>query len=238
MTSFPKEGLQFLRQLKKHNDREWFQARKDTYETQVKAPMLSLAIDINDMLATQAPDLVTDPKKAVYRIYRDTRFSKDKTPYKTHIGMLFWHSGLGKDSGAFLYTHVATDEVIIAGGMYMPQPPDLALVRQRIADKLADFEAIAQSKKVKALGGITGDELSRPPKGFDKDHPAMHWLRKKQFMLSQSLPAEAALEPNYSKTVTTSFQSMLPFVEFLNGALIDAAKKKSRDPLMSRNFDF
>src|SRR6266436_2992270 len=95
---FPSEALTFLKNLSRHNDREWFQARKETFEAKVKAPMAELVEAINKELLDFAPDHITDPKKAIYRIYRDTRFSADKTPYKTHIGAIFPNRNLGKQS--------------------------------------------------------------------------------------------------------------------------------------------
>src|SRR5271169_4367613 len=108
---FPPEALTFLRALKKHNEREWFQPRKETYEEKVKAPMIELVAVLMQRLADFAPEYVADPAKAVYRIYRDTRFSKDKTPYKTHIAAVFTPQGQGKESGAGYYFSVTPDEI-------------------------------------------------------------------------------------------------------------------------------
>jgi uncharacterized protein (TIGR02453 family) len=113
---FPAEALTFLKGLEKNNRREWFQPRKEIFDTKLKEPMLQFVEAINAELLKFAPEHITEPKKAVYRIYRDTRFSKDKTPYKTHLGAIFPRRGLGKDAGAGFYFHVSAKEVGIACG--------------------------------------------------------------------------------------------------------------------------
>src|SRR2546423_6282119 len=131
---FPREGLRFLRQLERNNSREWFQPRKELFEQRVREPMLRLVELLCDDVRKFAADHVVEPKKALYRIYRDTRFSKDKTPYKTHIAAIFPARGLPKHAGAGFYFHISQKGVEIAGGMYMPGPPELAAVRKAIAD--------------------------------------------------------------------------------------------------------
>ncbi len=132
-TGFPAEALTFLRGLKKNNNREWFQAHKPVFEEKVKAPMLELIGELNLALAGFAPDYVTDPAKAYYRIYRDTRFSPDKTPYKTHISALFRPRGLDKHSCGSLYFQISAGETGVAGGIYMPGPEELLAVRTHLA---------------------------------------------------------------------------------------------------------
>src|SRR3982074_839639 len=117
---FPEEGMKFLRSLARNNDREWFQPRKHIYDEQVKAPMQELILAVTREMMRFAPDYVAEPGKAIYRIYRDTRFSKDKTPYKTHIAAIFKHRDLGKNSGAGFYFSVSADEIEVGGGIYMP----------------------------------------------------------------------------------------------------------------------
>ena len=124
-SAFPQEGLRFLRSLKRHNNREWFQERKGIYETFVKAPMEQLVIELAADFETFAPEMIATPKASIYRIYRDTRFSKDKSPYKTHAAAIFPRKGLEKHEGAGFYLHLAPSELLIGGGVYMPQPEDL-----------------------------------------------------------------------------------------------------------------
>src|SRR3954453_21665396 len=137
MPLFSPQSLKFLRDLKKHNDRDWFQPRKALYEELVKEPMHALIQKINHELAGSAPGFVTDPKKAMLRIYRDTRFSQDKTPYKTHAAALFWRKQAGKLGGAVVYLSLSPVEFVIAGGSYMPSPPELLAIRQPLAENHA-----------------------------------------------------------------------------------------------------
>jgi uncharacterized protein (TIGR02453 family) len=229
----PKEGIAFLKQLKKNNNREWFQANKDVFERSVRDPMLALAGSISAALAKVAPDHQRDPGKAVFRIYRDTRFSKDKVPYKLNVGAYFPHRELEKDRGAGFYIHVSPNEVFAAAGMYFAMPPDLNLVRRKIANEPERFQQIAQSKGVKLLGGVTGEELTRLPKGFEEheDSTSSLWLKKKQFLISGQLdPALAQTSMLISEAIRI-FKAATPLVEFVNEALLLAEKNKPKDPL-------
>ncbi len=131
---FPPEAITFLKGLEKNNTREWFQPRKEIFDTKLKGRMLEFVEEINAELLKFAPEHITEPKKSVYRIYRDTRFSKDKTPYKTHLAAIFPRRGLGKDAGAGYYFHVSAKEVGIACGAYMPGPEQLLKIRHFIAE--------------------------------------------------------------------------------------------------------
>ena len=165
---FSPEALSFLRGLKRNNRREWFQPRKEIFEARLKAPMIQLVEAINAELLGFAPDHITDPKKAVYRIYRDTRFSADKTPYKTHVAAVFPHHGLGKQSSAGFYFHLTEKSVGIAAGSYMPPrgfTPTAAFARA------AGFELLTRGRAPQAPqpSGATdqnslthGDELFKP----------------------------------------------------------------------------
>ena len=117
---FSPETLRFLRQLKGNNNREWFLAHKDIYEQKVKAPMTELVLDLGQAMKQVAPELVVDPKRAIYRIYRDLRFSADKSPYKTHVAAIFVPRGIPKKTEACLYFHIEPAQVLVAGGVYMP----------------------------------------------------------------------------------------------------------------------
>src|SRR5215475_1624436 len=150
-SGFPKEGLQFFRSLKCHNNREWFQDHKATYEQYVKQPMFGLIETLAADFQLFAPEMVASPKISAYRIYRDTRFSKNKSPYKTHVAAVFPHSRLGKHDGAGFYLHIAPSEVFIGGGLYMPLPEDLSTVRQKIADDAAAFERIVGGRQFRKL---------------------------------------------------------------------------------------
>jgi len=222
---FPPEAMTFLRGLKKHNTREWFQPRKEIYDEKVKGPMLELVTALMQRLADFAPDYVADPNKAIYRVYRDTRFSKDKTPYKTHIAAIFKHRDLEKHSGAGFYFSVAPEEIEVGGGVYMPMPEHLVAIRNYLAENHEEFRRIAAARDVRRLfGEVTGDSLSRVPKGFAADHPAADLLRMKQFLLFRTLEPSLATTPKLFREVWSRFQAMSPFLEFLNRPLYRVRK--------------
>lgn len=217
---FPPETLGFLRQLKRNNNREWFLAHKDLYEEKVKAPMIDLVLALGGAIQHFAPELVVDPKRAIYRIHRDVRFSADKSPYKTHVAAIFVPRGIPKNSGACLYFHVDPAEVVIAGGVYMPDSATLRTLRRHIAEHWEDLRAITNQKAFKKLlGKLEGERLVRPPLGFPSDHPAIDLLRQKQFYVAQTEPAELAEGPKLFPRLLGLFSAMIPLVRFLNAPL-------------------
>lgn len=225
---FPPEMPKFFRQLKKNNNREWFQANKDTYDDKVKAPMVELVEALNREFASLAPDFVTDPAKAIYRIYRDTRFSKDKTPYKDHIGAIFIHRALDKHTSAGFYVSASDTGVEVAGGVYMPGPDEILLLRNLFAEKHEEFRALAEKKTVKSsMGELKGDELSRMPKGFPPDHPAGTLLRRKQWYFYVTLDAALATSNKLLPEVRKRFAAMLPAVQMMNEPVLGRKRKEA-----------
>ena len=195
----------------------------------VNEPMAALIEALAADFQRFAPEMVATSKVSAYRIHRDTRFSKDKSPYKTHVAAVFPRSGLGKHDGAGFYLHIATSEVFMGGGLYMPEPEDLRRVRQRIADAPDEFLSVIGSRHFKKLfGGITGDQLSRVPRGFPADHPAAEYLRYKNFLAARSFPADVAVNPQFYKLVIETFKGMVPFVRFLNEPILQARRIKER----------
>lgn len=215
---FPPEALRFLRALKRNNRREWFQPRKEQFESLVKAPMLALVAELNADLMKFAPEYVTDPKKSVFRIYRDVRFSSDKRPYKTNIAASFHRRGV---EGGGLYFSVSADEVEVAAGIYHPSREVTLAVRQHIAENYQELQRLLADRKVqKKYGGLKGDELSRAPKGFESCHPALDLIKKKDWLLDVSLDASIATTPDLHTDLAALFRAMHPFCEFLNRPLI------------------
>ena len=223
---FPEPGMQFFRSLARNNRREWFQPRKHIYEEQVKAPMAELVSALNAGMMRFAPDHVVEPAKAIYRIYRDTRFSKDKTPYKTHIAAIFPRRGTEKHGGAGLYFSVAPKEIEVAGGVYMPGPDALLAIRTYLAGHHAEFSRIIKSRKLRTLmGEMHGDQLSRVPKGFPSDHPAADLLRYRQWLFYIMLDPALATTPKLLPEIRNRFEVMMPFLEFLNRPLVKTARR-------------
>jgi len=228
---FSAESLQFFRSLARNNNREWFLPRKPVFEQQVKQPMYGLVNRLNGAMARFAPDYRTEPAKAVYRFYRDTRFSKDKSPYKTHMAASFRHRHLsGEAAGGGFYFAISHKEVAIGGGMYMPSPETLLAVRRHLAQNHREFRKILAAKQVRSLlGEVHGERLTRVPKGFSPEHPAADLLKHKQLYLYIELPPDLATSANLEKEIVTRFKAMTPFLEFLNAPL--AREKKPRiDP--------
>src|SRR5438552_5988794 len=152
-SAFPDQGLQFLQSLKRNNNRDWFQSHKGIYEQYVKQPMTELIAALAQEFQKFAPEMLASPKVSAYRIYRDTRFSKDKSPYKTHIAAVFPRSALAKHEGAGFYLHVSPSELLIGGGLYMPSTEDLNAVRSRIAADAASFLKIIRAARFQRLFG-------------------------------------------------------------------------------------
>ena len=220
---FRPAALTFLRNLARHNDREWFTPRKAQFEAELKEPMLAIIRKVTDAMLDFAPSHVRPAEKSLFRIYRDTRFSNDKRPYKTHVAAWWSHQGLEKTSGAGYYFHVSTKEVIIAAGAYMPEKDQLAAIRHWLLDHHAEFRKVLQTAAIrKTFSEFEGNPLTRPPKGFPCDHPALDLIRCRQWGLSTTLPAAAALEPGIAATLIRHFKLAAPVVDALNTPLAAA----------------
>lgn len=220
---FPEEALSFLKALARNNRREWFQPRKAVYETRVRAPMAELVDAVNRALARFAPDYINAPEKAIYRIYRDTRFSPDKTPYKTHIAAIFPRRGLEKHRCAGLYFGLSARELDIAGGVYMPDRDQLLALRTHLAEHHERFRKLASARKLTALmGPMQGERLERLPKGFSPGHPARDLVQYRQWLWDAVLDPAVALTPRIYDEIVSRFRAMAPVVEFLNEPFVAA----------------
>jgi len=220
ISAFPRQTLAFLRALKRNNRREWFQPRKEQFDADVRAPMLAIVARLRHDLGAIAPEIVVDPKTAVYRIYRDTRFSDNKTPYKTHVAAVFPWRGLAKHEGAGLYFHVSPDEIWMGGGMYSPQTPQLHAVREHIAGNVTRLRAIVESPGFRRqVGHLEGERLTRVPHGFPKDHAAAEYLKYRQFLAGRELTASFACNPRFYATLLNVFRQVAPLARFLNEPL-------------------
>jgi len=223
------EALKFLRGLKRNNDREWFNARKSTYEREIKAPTLALAAAVNEALLRFAPENIQPPQKALMRIYRDIRFSSDKRPYKIHQGVWWAREGLEKTSGGGFYFDLAGDHITIAAGTFMPEREQLLAIRRHLLDHHQEMRSLLTSKKLRTLFSlIDGHKLTRPPKGFSPDSPALDLLLCRQWGVIARLPATTATGPTLLKEIVKRFEAAAPLVALLNAPL---AAKKTRRPL-------
>ena len=225
---FGRGALTFLRQLKKNNRREWFQANKDTYENEVLAPLKLLVEEVDVRFGSFAPEFVGDPKRSIFRIYRDVRFSKDKSPYKTHAASWFKHQnsghGVGSEThggGAGFYFQLEPGGSFLAGGIWMPPRPSLNQLRDSIAARPAAFEKTIATPAFKRRFGKLSEEavLTRLPRGFAPGHPAEKWLRYQSFTVHAMLSDAEALNRKLVDRLEKDYKLMLPFVRWLNTAL-------------------
>jgi len=226
---FTEKALKFLRDLKRNNRREWFEARRDIFEQELKQPMLALIEKVTQGMMDYAPGHVRPAQKSMLRIYRDTRFSADKTPYKTHLAAWWTHNGLEKTSGGGYYLQVSPTELVLAAGVYMPPKEQLFAIRTHLREHHEEFKRLIEEKKLrKAMELHDPMALTRPPKGFTPDHPASEWIRWRQWGVIANLPAAEALKPGLAGAVAKHFRLAQPLVDFLNQPLLKerTARKK------------
>jgi uncharacterized protein (TIGR02453 family) len=229
---FAPEGLRFLRGLARNNNRDWFNERKPVYEAELKRPMLAVIDAVTGAMMDFAPGHVRAPESIMMRIYRDTRFSKEKLPYKTHVSAWWVHDGLQKTSGAGFYLHVSGKQVEIAAGAFMPDAEQLLAIRRYLLEHHQEYQKLAQARGLRRLlkDEESGVPLSRSPKGFPTEHPAAALFRQKRWGFSASLEPEMAMKPEFAKMVANYFRAAAPLVALLNRPLL-AATVKPRRPL-------
>lgn len=234
---FDPAALRFLRALKRNNDKPWFEANRATYEQAIKLPLQRLAEELDVRFAKLAPEFVAPPKRALFRIHRDVRFSKDKSPYKTHAALWVFHRdagrGVGREAhgGAGFYFHLEPGASAVAAGYWMPPRPALTVIRERLAEDHRPFAKLVTAPGFRRrFGGLTDDEagvrLTRVPRGFAPDHPGAHWLRFNSFTTSRQLTDAEALSPKLVDAIMRDFAALLPMVRWLNGALGNRAASR------------
>jgi uncharacterized protein (TIGR02453 family) len=218
---FPKEGIAFLKKLKRNNNRDWFGRHKHEYESLVKQPMQSLIIALQPHFRRFAPDIDADPKRSLFRIHRDVRFSKDKSPYKTHVAAHFVRRGKEKGTeGSGYYLHIEPGEVFLGAGIYMPDGEQLKKIRRAIADRPEEFLSIINAKSFRrTFGKLEGEKLQRVPRGYPTDHPMAKWLRYKQFFVWLEWPEEKSFSVSFVNAVAKVFEEAAPLEGFLNDTI-------------------
>lgn len=220
-SGFPPEALSFLRRLKRNNNRPWFQKHKDDYEENVRFPMQCLIASLGPRMADVAADFDFNPKKSIFRIYRDTRFSNNKTPYKTNIAAYF--QARGKKSPAErpgLYVGIELGEIFIGGGLYMPSGEQLKSIRKSIVDHPDEYLSVIEDPAFKKMfGDVMGDRLVKAPLGYPKDHPMIVHLRLKQFFVGKEFGETECLKPRFVDTVAKYCAGAMPMIRWLERAL-------------------
>ena len=216
-----------MTQLKKHNEREWFNARKGTFEAELQLPWLQVIEAVNAAFAGFAPEYARPARKVAMRIYRDIRFSPNKNPYKTNVAAWWSTTTVERTSGGGFYAQAGPDGVVVAAGVYQPMPAQLLLIRRHLQQHHAELRKMLQGKKLRELlPDFDGNSLKRMPKGFAADDPAGDVLLHRQWALSVRLPAEVALGAGLVKEITSRFKAAAPMVALLNAPLLAAAPKK------------
>lgn len=221
-------ALRFLRQLGRNNRRDWFELHRGEYELEVRRPLAALVEEMDVRLAGIAPELIGDPRRSIFRIYRDVRFSADKSPYKTNAACQFYHQdagrGAGQDAegaGAGLYFQLADRECFVAGGIWMPARATLDKIREEIAARHEELEEIVSRSAFRRRFKRLTEEamLKRMPRGYDESHPAARWLKFRSFTVSRPLTDAEALGNRLPATLARDFAAMVPLVRWLNGAI-------------------
>lgn len=221
---FPKEGIAFLKKLKRNNNRSWFAKHKREYELFVKLPMQSLIVALQPHFARFAPDYELHPKYSLFRIYRDTRFSKDKTPYKTHVAAHAVPKGKFKGLGVSgYYMHIEPGMVYAGAGIYMPDGDQLKKIRRAIVNHSDEFLSIVESRRLKKMFGeleMKDERLKRVPVGFEADHPMAEWLRYKHYFVGVEWPESTCYSAKLVDDFVEVFTTADPLVKFLNRAIL------------------
>ena len=221
-SGFPADFFEFFKQLSKNNNRDWFNDNKSRFQASVQEPMSEFIEAMQPHLAGISKHYVADPKPhggSMFRIYRDTRFSKDKTPYKTHAACHFRHAA-GKDAHApGFYLHMEVENLFFGGGIWTPPAPKLNLIRDFIADNARSWARVRNAKKIQEVGGILGDGLQRAPRGFDEQHVHIEDLKRKSFFVMTDADPALALSPALVDEVAVGFSRAAPLNRFICDAL-------------------
>jgi len=217
-TGFGPGLIPFLEELRFNNDRIWFEANKARYERDVREPALAFVRAMAPRLAAISPELVADDRKAggsLMRIYRDVRFSKDPSPYKTNLGIQFRHRA-GKDVHApGLYFHVEPGECFLAAGLWHPESEVLRAIRTAVAEQPPAWVAARDDASFTKRWRLAGDSLKRPPRGFDPDHPAIEDIKRTDFIAVMDLPEADLVRPDLAKRTADAYAATAPLMKFL-----------------------
>lgn len=216
--TFKPETIRFLKQLQKNNNRDWFNENKSRYETDVLDVALNFIQSMHDPLQQIAPHFTAVPKRmggSLMRVYRDTRFSKNKAPYKTNIGIQFRHEQAKDVHAPGYYVHVDPEQVFVGVGLWHPEPAALAAIRETISVKHAEWLRARDDKAFQRHFSLGGQSLSRPPRGYDREHPLIEDIKRKDFIAVKNMNLEEATEPRFQQKVETAFKAATPLMKFL-----------------------
>jgi uncharacterized protein (TIGR02453 family) len=220
---FTPDLFTFLEELKRNNNRDWFTANKDRYERVARGPMLRFIEDVGPVLRKFAPHVVADPRPvggSMFRIYRDVRFSSDKSPYKIAVSAHFRHESRRKDiSAPGFYLHLEPDQVFMGGGLYHPDRDMLQKVRLAIAENPRGWTRATSRKAFRDRCTLWGEKLTRPPQGFDPRHPCIEDLKRKDFVVMNGLSEEDVCASGFMDDFAEMVRAASPVVSFLTDAI-------------------
>ena len=215
---FDRASLEFLEQLAANNNRDWFKENKARYDEQVLDVALRFIESMQDPLAAIAPQFTAVPQRvggSLMRVYRDTRFSHNKLPYKTNIGIQFRHQRAKDVHSPGYYVHIDPASVFVGVGMWRPDADSLRAIRERIVARPSEWRAALQDRTFRRHFELGGESLSRAPRGFDSDHELIDDIKRTSFIAVRDLDVEDALDPQFQRTVETTFAAAAPFMKFL-----------------------
>ena len=232
---FTPATFKFLRELRRNNNREWFLRNKPRYEAELKQPCLRFIAALAAPLHKISAQYVADPKPvggSLFRIYRDARFSRDKSPYKTHAGMSFYHqsarsaargdsasAAFGRLDAPVFYLHLEPGGCFIGGGLWHPQPATVKRVRSFMINNPASWKKATREARFRKVFALEGEALSRPPLGYDPEHELIEDLKRKDFVATAELGEADVCAPDFIKTVLRHYALMAPLADWLCGAL-------------------
>ncbi len=216
---FPKETLVFLRELSQNNNREWFHENKSRYEQSVVTPVMDFIEAMGNFLPQLSDSFIADTRRnggSMFRIYRDTRFAKDKRPYKENVGCQFRHTA-GKSAHApGFYLHISPEEVFVGGGVWCPDNTALGMIRDAIVDSSQSWAKVVEDPVMnKHFGGLQGESLKRPPRGYDPQHPYIEDLKRKSYMTFRHFSPKAIHRADFIDEVESSFEKLMPLMRFI-----------------------
>lgn len=221
-TYFSDKTFKFLRALGRNNNRDWFTAHKADYETHLRQPFLRLITDLQPDLAAISPHYRADPRPmggSLFRIYRDTRFANDKTPYKTWSGARFFHERSKQVPAPSFYLHIAPGDCFVGGGLWHPEPETQRRIRNFMLDNPSGWKAAVRSPAFRRRFELTGDTLVRPPRGFPADHELIEDIKRKDFVAGAGLDDDTVLGPRLRQSVAAQFKALAPMIDYLCAAL-------------------
>jgi uncharacterized protein (TIGR02453 family) len=221
-TYFTKKSFALMREFARNNNREWFAANKVRFEETLRDPFLRLIGDLAVPLAKISPHFRADPRTqggSMFRIYRDTRFAKDKTPYKTWLGARLYHERSKQVAAPVFYLHIQPGSHFVGGGLWHPEPPTLKRVRDFLVENPATWKKAVHNRRFAQAFEIGGDTLSRPPHGYDPAHELIADIKRKDFAAWRSFSDEEALSTELRDMLVAGFKGVAPMIDYLCAAL-------------------